>query len=119
MEPELGDSTGERRRIDIGNGVSVRASLNRWASGFSRAEGIECESEGVRAVGGSYLHWLAVFRGHRKYDKCCLGSPNTHHKHLKVPDWYRNTLEYLRESEQRPAIAGGAFREHNKWSIGT
>jgi hypothetical protein len=51
---ELGDSAGGRRRIDMVNGWRVLVNENTWGSGFSD-DGMECDSVGDRAVGGSYL----------------------------------------------------------------
>ena len=51
---ELGDSSGGRRRIDMVSGWTVFARENTWDSGFS-FEGMERDSVGDSAVGGSYL----------------------------------------------------------------
>lgn len=41
--------------MDIVNGTRLVVSLKTWANGFRVVEGIECDSVGVRFVGGSYL----------------------------------------------------------------
>lgn len=65
MEPELGDSAGESRRIEVVSGVSVDASLNKCARGFSDLDGMEWESVGVRDVGGSYLAGMLSMESQR------------------------------------------------------
>lgn len=52
-EPELGDSAGERRRIDMVNGNSEVVSEKSWGMGFRVDDGMECDIVGESAVGGS------------------------------------------------------------------
>lgn len=52
---ELGDSEGERRRIEMACAGRTVVSLRRWERGFRKTEGIEWERVGHRLVGGSYL----------------------------------------------------------------
>ena len=52
-EPELGDSDGESRRIDIACGARALASLKTCGSGLANCDGMEWEGVGANAVGGS------------------------------------------------------------------
>jgi hypothetical protein len=52
---ELGDSDGERRRIDMGCGRRAVVSFRRWGMGLRDRDGIECDRVGDNSVGGSYL----------------------------------------------------------------
>jgi len=55
--PELGESEGARRRIDMLCGTTEQESANRWGSGCKilGEEGIERDRVGDRFVGGSIL----------------------------------------------------------------
>lgn len=66
-DPELGDSVGLSRRIEMFRGASDAASLNMWGNGFRILEGIECDRDGDSEVGGSYLE-------NDSYQQYCTGS---------------------------------------------
>lgn len=53
-EPELGDSDGVRRRIEIVPGTKLVVNVKRCISGL-RADGTEWVKVGHSVVGGSYL----------------------------------------------------------------
>ena len=52
-DPELGDSAGERRRIESVSGARELASFKTCGIGLAKGDGIEWESVGANAVGGS------------------------------------------------------------------
>jgi hypothetical protein len=110
---ELRDSTGERRRIDIVNGLGLFAKENTWGSGFSRDE-MEWDSVGDNDVGGSYLNTgLAV-----KCGEIADGhTPNTHDENFVSLDGNWTALEQLRKFKESSTIAGRAFRKDDNGSI--
>lgn len=52
-DPELGDSEGERRRIESVRGTRDVVREKKCASGLALAAGMGCVIVGRRAVGGS------------------------------------------------------------------
>ena len=57
-DPELGESEGESKRMDMVNGRRHVVSLNICASGFRLEDEIEWESVGEKLVGVSYLYHI-------------------------------------------------------------
>jgi hypothetical protein len=114
---KLGDSDGERRRIDMGWGRRAVVSFRRCRRGLKDRDGIECDRVGDRFVGGSYLQSAKVSARVAISDGRSKSLPDTHDKHFEALDRYTVVSEDIRESKHPPSITCSTLREDNNRSI--